>query len=184
MQENLARQEDEDYGKVERDSFPRCLDELELFLVIKLLSNGRLPSTGRRSEAFSQEIVPIHQGNSSRERVSLDLALVLIFLPGEIFLHLAFGAYARGGLCVVRLLYHPTGAREGGDPRPGVRHHASCPGLLRAVPDPYHAWGRGRMGDGGRVEEDRGLLGIQVIPRAGSVGGSGADRNGHIPSKK
>ena len=57
------------------------------------------------------------------------------------------GAYARGGLCVVRLLYHPTGAREGGDRKPGERHHASCPDLLRAVPDPYHAWGRGRMGE-------------------------------------
>ena len=44
--------------------------------------------------------------------------------------------------------------------------------------------GRGKMGDGERVEEDRGLLGIQVIPRAGSVGSAGADRNGHIPSKK
>ena len=40
-----------------------------------------------------------------------------------------------------------------------------------------------RMGDGERVEEDRGLLGSQVIPRAGSVGGAGADRNGHIPDK-
>ena len=56
--------------------------------------------------------------------------------------------------------------------------------LLRTVPDPYHAWGWGWMGDGGRVEEDQDLLGIHVIPRAGSVGGSGADRNGHIPSKK
>ena len=112
------------------------------------------------------------------------MSIILIFLPGEIFLHLAFGAYARGGLCVVRLLYSPTGAREGGDRRPGERHHASYPYLLRAVPDPYHAWGRGRMGDGERVEEDRGLLGIQVIPRAGSVGDAGADKNGHIPSKK
>ena len=42
MQENLARQEDEDYGKVERDSFPRCLDELELFLVKKILSGDQL----------------------------------------------------------------------------------------------------------------------------------------------
>ena len=44
------------------------------------------------------------------------------------------------------------------------------PDLLHAVPDPYLAWGRGRMGNGERVEEGRGLLGIQVIPRAGSVG--------------
>ena len=58
------------------------------------------------------------------------------------------------------------------------------PVFYALVPDPYHAWGRGRMGDGERVEEDRGLLGIQVIPRAGSVGSAGADRNGHIPGKK
>ena len=61
------------------------------------------------------------------------MSIILIFLPGEIFLHLAFGAYARGGLCVVRLLYSPTGAREGGDRRPGERHQASCPDLLRVV---------------------------------------------------
>ena len=61
--------------------------------------------------------------------------------------------------------------------------------IMRLVPIFYaqcltHTMLGGRMGDGGRVEEDRGLLGIHVIPRAGSVGGSGADRNGHIPSKK
>ena len=44
------------------------------------------------------------------------------------------------------------------------------PNLLHAVPDPYLAWGRGRMGNGERVEGGRGLLVIQVIPRAGSVG--------------
>ena len=142
-----------------------------------------MPSTGRHSEAFSQEIVPIHQGRA-RERVSLYLALVLNLLAWRHFPASSVGAYARGGPCDVCLLYQPTGAREGEDQKPGERHHASCPDLLRTVPDPYHAWGRGRMGDGGRAEEDRGLLGIHVIPRAGSVGGSGADRNEHIPSKK
>ena len=142
-----------------------------------------MPSTSCHSEAFSQEIVPIHQGRA-RERVSLYLALVLNLLAWRHFPASSVGAYARGGPCDVCLLYQPTGAREGEDQKPGERHHASCPDLLRTVPDPYHAWGRGRMGDGGRVEEDRGLLGIHVIPRAGSVGCSGADRNGHIPSKK
>ena len=142
-----------------------------------------MPSTGRHSEAFSQEIVPIHQGRA-RERVSLYLDLVLNLLAWRHFPASGVGAYTRGGPCDVCLLYQPTGAREGEDQKPGERHHASCPDLLRTVPDPYHAWGRGRMGDGGRVEEDRGLLGIHVIPRAGSVDGSGADRNGHIPSKK
>ena len=46
---------------------------------------------------------------------SIDLYLKDHFLPGETFLLLALERYARGGLCVVRLLYHPTGAREGGD---------------------------------------------------------------------
>ena len=142
-----------------------------------------MPSTGRHSEAFSQEIVPIHQGRA-RERVSLYLALVLNLLAWRHFPASRVGAYARGGPCDVCLLYQPTGAREGEDQKPGERHHASCPDLLRTVPDPYHAWGRGRMGDGGWLEEDRRLLGIHVIPRAGSAGGSGADRNGHIPSKE
>ena len=70
----------------------------------------------------------------------------------------------RGGPCGVRLLYHLTRAWEGEDQKPGERHHASCPDLLRVVPDPYHALGRGWMGDGGRVEEDRDLLGIHVFP--------------------
>ena len=106
-----------------------------------------MPSTSRHSEAFSQEIVPIHQGRA-RERVSFYLALVLNLLAWRHFPASSVGAYARGGPCDVCLLYQPTGAREGEDQKPGERHHASCPDLLRTVPDPYHAWGRGRMGDG------------------------------------
>ena len=34
------------------------------------------------------------------------------------------------------------------------------------------------------MEEDKDLLGIHVFPRAGPVGGAGADKNRHIPDKK
>ena len=71
---------------------------------------------------------------------------------------------------MVRLLYHPTGAREGGDRLTGVRHQASCPDLLHTVPDPYLAWGRGKMGNGERVEEDWGLLGNPSHPWSGVYG--------------
>ena len=43
MQENVARQEDSGLGQGRERLFPSlCLDELELFLVKKLLSGGRL----------------------------------------------------------------------------------------------------------------------------------------------
>ena len=44
MQENVARQEDSGLGQGRERLFPLlCLDELELFLVKKLLSGGPLP---------------------------------------------------------------------------------------------------------------------------------------------
>ena len=46
------------------------------------------------------------------------------------------------------------------------------------TPGPALRWG------GGRVEEDRDLLGIHVFPGAGPEGGAGADKNGHISNKK
>ena len=46
----------------------------------------------------------------------------------------------------MHLPYHPTRAWEGEDQKPGERDQASCPDLLRAVPDSYHALGRGWMG--------------------------------------
>ena len=52
----------------------------------------------------------------------------------------------------------------------GVRHQASCPDLLHTVPDPYLAWGRGKMGNGERVEEDWGLLGNPSHPWSGVYG--------------
>ena len=52
----------------------------------------------------------------------------------------------------------------------GVRHQASCPDLLHTVPDPYLAWGRGKMGNGERVEEDWGLLGNPSHPWSGVCG--------------
>ena len=69
-----------------------------------------------------------------------------IFLPGDHFPASSVGAYARGGPCDVCLPYHPTRAWEGEDQKPGERHQASCPDLLRAVLEPYHAMGRGWMG--------------------------------------
>ena len=137
-----------------------------------------MPSTGRHSEAFSQEIVPIHQGRA-RERVSLYLALVLNLLAWRHFPASSVGAYARGGPCDVCLLYQPTGAREGEDQKPGERHHASCPDLLRVVPDPYHALGRGWMGDGGRWKK----IGTCWESTSSLERGAGADKNGHIPEK-
>ena len=88
-----------------------------------------MPSTGRHSEAFSQEIVPIHQGSEGKSlsRPCHNPHL----LAWRDFPASSVGAYARGGLCVVRLLYHPTGAREGGDRRPGERHQAFCPEVGR-----------------------------------------------------
>ena len=44
------------------------------------------------------------------------------------------------------------------------------PDLLHAVPDPYLAWGRGKMGNGERVEEDWGLLGNPSHPWSGVCG--------------
>ena len=52
----------------------------------------------------------------------------------------------------------------------GVRHQASCPDLLHTVPDPYLAWGRGKMGNGERVEEGWGLLGTPSHPWSGVYG--------------
>ena len=49
---------------------------------------------------------------------------------------------------------------------------------------PHTMLGAGLDEDGECVEEDRGLLGIHVFPRAGPVGGAGVDKNGHIPDKK
>ena len=57
-----------------------------------------MPSTGRQLRSFSQKIVSIHQGSEGRSLSHL--AIVLIFLPGEIFLLLAFGALCeRWALC-------------------------------------------------------------------------------------
>ena len=44
------------------------------------------------------------------------------------------------------------------------------PDLLHAVPDPYLAWGRGKMGNGEQVEEGWGLLGNPSHPWSGVYG--------------
>ena len=72
MQENLARQEDEDYGKVERDSFPRCLDELELFLVIKLLKWRPVEGTLRALSALNRDRFLLRPSPPDPARVLLD----------------------------------------------------------------------------------------------------------------
>ena len=51
----------------------------------------------------------------------------------------------RWALCLC-LPNHPTRAWEGEDQKPGERDQVSCPDLLRAVLEPYHAMGQGWMG--------------------------------------
>ena len=84
----------------------------------------------------------------------------------------------------MRLPYHPTRAWEGEDQKPGELDQASCPDLLRAVPDSYHALGRGWMGMDDMWRKIETCWESTSFPRAGPVGGAGADKNGHIPDKK
>ena len=141
-----------------------------------------VPSTGRQLRSFSQKIVSIHQGSEGRSLSHL--AIVLIFLPGEIFLLLAFGALCeRWALCCSSTLppyWGPgRGRPETWGTSPSVLSWSStrCSrpiSCLGAGQDGKWRTGGRRLGPAGKSESSL---------EWGLWGCAGADRNGHIPDK-
>ena len=142
-----------------------------------------VPSTGRQLRRLSQETCLIHQGSEGRSLSHL--AIILIFLPGEIFLLLASGALCeRWALCGSSTL-PPYRSPGRGRPMtwgtsPSVLSWSStrCSrpiSCLGVGQDGKWRTGGRRLGPAGKSESslERGLWGC-----------AGADRNGHIPGKK